>query len=170
MALRGFIVAGCGVQDVVILPRAGEAEVFRGAQWSVIWLHGLGADGSDFEPIIPELDLPDELAVRFIFPHAPFRPVTCNGGYVMRAWYDIISLAPNTRQIDEAGLLASRAIVRQLIERETARGVPSEHIILAGFSQGGAVAYLSALTHPTPLVNGGRFPHKSGVHRRHGTA
>ena len=129
-----------------------EIETGPNPQWSVIWLHGLGADGSDFEPIIPELDLPDELAVRFIFPHAPFRPVTCNGGYVMRAWYDIISLAPSTRQIDEAGLLASRAIVRQLIERETARGVPSEHIILAGFSQGGAVAYLSGLTHPTPLA------------------
>lgn len=129
-----------------------EIETGPNPQWSVIWLHGLGADGSDFEPIIPELDLPDELAVRFIFPHAPFRPVTCNGGYVMRAWYDIISLAPTTRQIDEAGLLESRAIVRQLIDRETAHGIPSENIILAGFSQGGAIAYLSALTHPAPLA------------------
>jgi len=129
-----------------------EIETGPSPQWSVIWMHGLGADGSDFEPIVPELGLPAEPAVRFIFPHAAFRPVTCNGGYVMRAWYDIISLAPNTRQIDEAGLLASSALVRDLIAREAARGVPSERVILAGFSQGGAVAYLTGLTHPTPLA------------------
>ena len=129
-----------------------EIETSPNPQWSVIWMHGLGADGSDFEPIVPELGLPEGLAVRFIFPHAPFRAVTCNGGYVMRAWYDIISLAPDARQVDEAGLLESRALVRHLIDRETARGIPSERIILAGFSQGGAVAYLSALTHPTPLA------------------
>ena len=129
-----------------------EIETGPNPQWSVIWMHGLGADGSDFVPIVPELGLPDQPALRFIFPHAPFRPVTCNGGYVMRAWYDIISLAPGTRQIDEAGLLESRAFVRHLIEREAARGVPSERIILAGFSQGGAVAYLSGLTHPAPLA------------------
>lgn len=129
-----------------------EIETGPNPQWSVIWMHGLGADGSDFAPIVPELGLPEGVAVRFVFPHAPFRPVTCNGGYVMRAWYDIVSLAPGARQIDEAGLLESRAFVRQLIEREAARGVPSERIILAGFSQGGAVAYLSALTHPTPLA------------------
>lgn len=128
-----------------------EIETRPSPRWSVIWMHGLGADGSDFAPIVPELGLPDALALRFIFPHAPFRPVSCNGGYVMRAWYDIISLAPGTRQIDEAGLLESRAFVRQLIEREAARGVPSERVILAGFSQGGAVAYLSGLTHPAPL-------------------
>ena len=90
--------------------------------------------------------------VRFIFPHAPYRPVTCNGGYVMRAWYDIISLEPDSRKIDEAGLLESREIVRQLIQREEKRGIPSQRIFLAGFSQGGAVAYLSALTHPEPLA------------------
>jgi phospholipase/carboxylesterase len=129
-----------------------EAETGPNPQWSVIWMHGLGADGSDFVPIVPELGLPEDPALRFIFPHAPFRPVTCNGGYVMRAWYDIISLAPDTRQIDEAGLLESRAFVRDLIEREAARGVPSERVILAGFSQGGAVAYLAGLTHPTPLA------------------
>lgn len=128
-----------------------EVETGPNPQWSVIWMHGLGADGSDFEPIVAELGLPDELALRFIFPHAPLRPVTCNGGYVMRAWYDIISLAPGTRQIDEAGLLESRAFVRHLIAREAARGIPSDRVILAGFSQGGAVAYLSGLTHPTPL-------------------
>ncbi|HAF54745.1 MAG TPA: carboxylesterase [Thauera sp.] len=129
-----------------------EIETGPNPEWSVIWMHGLGADGSDFAPIVPELDLPAGLAVRFIFPHAPFRPVTCNGGYVMRAWYDIISLAPGAREVDETGLLESRALVRDLIDREAARGVPSERIILAGFSQGGAVAYLSALTHPAPLA------------------
>lgn len=119
---------------------------------AIIWLHGLGADGSDFESIVPELGLPANLGIRFIFPNAPHRPVTCNGGYVMRAWYDIISLAPNSREIDDAGLLESREIVRAVIGREEARGIPSERIFLAGFSQGGAVAYVSALTHPTPLA------------------
>ena len=119
---------------------------------AVIWMHGLGADGSDFEPIVPELGLTDVPTVRFIFPNAPYRPVTCNGGYVMRAWYDIISLEPDSRKIDEAGLLESREIVRQLIQREVQRGIPSQRIFLAGFSQGGAVAYLSALTHPEPLA------------------
>ncbi len=129
-----------------------EIETGPNPQWSIIWMHGLGADGSDFAPIVPELGLPKSQAVRFVFPHAPFRPVTCNGGYVMRAWYDIISLAPDARRIDEAGLLESRAFVRQLIDREAARGIPSERVILAGFSQGGAIAYLSALTHPAPLA------------------
>ena len=119
---------------------------------AVIWLHGLGADGSDFEPIVPELGLADAPALRFIFPNAPLRPVTCNGGYVMPAWYDIISLEPDSRRIDEAGLLESRALVRQLIAREASRGIPSERVFLAGFSQGGAVAYLSGLTHPEPLA------------------
>ena len=119
---------------------------------AVIWMHGLGADGSDFEPIVPELGLAESPAVRFIFPNAPYRPVTCNGGYVMRAWYDIISLEPDSRKIDEAGLLESREIIRQLIQREVRRGIPSQRIFLAGFSQGGAVAYLSALTHPEPLA------------------
>ena len=116
--------------------------------WAVIWLHGLGADGTDFEPVVPELGLPDTPAVRFIFPHAPYQPVTCNGGYVMRAWYDIISLARDSREIDEAGLIASRQRVRSLIAAEEARGIPARRIILAGFSQGGAVAYLTGLTHP----------------------
>ena len=111
---------------------------------AVIWMHGLGADGSDFEPIVPELGLAESPAVRFIFPNAPYRPVTCNGGYVMRAWYDIISLEPDSRQIDETGLLESREIVRQLIQREEKRGIPSQRIVLAGFSQGGAMALQSA--------------------------
>ena len=119
--------------------------------WAVIWLHGLGADGTDFEPVVPELGLPETPAVRFIFPHAPYQPVTCNGGYVMRAWYDIISLARDSREIDEAGLIASRQRVRSLIAAEAARGIPARRIILAGFSQGGAVAYLTGLTHPERL-------------------
>lgn len=119
---------------------------------AVIWLHGLGADGSDFVPIVPELGLPPATGVRFIFPDAPYRPVTCNGGYVMRAWYDILSLAPENRQIDLGGLLESRTLVRQLIEREIARGIPARRIFLAGFSQGGAVAYVSGLTHPERLA------------------
>jgi phospholipase/carboxylesterase len=129
-----------------------EVETGPEPSFSVIWMHGLGADGSDFEPIVEELKLPETPALRFIFPNAPHRPVTCNGGYVMRAWYDIISLAPDSRQIDEAGLLESREIVRQLIRREAKRGVPAERVILAGFSQGGAVAYLTGLTHPTALA------------------
>lgn len=120
--------------------------------YSVIWLHGLGADGSDFVPVVPELGLAGTPGVRFIFPHAPEMPVTCNGGYVMPAWYDIISLAPNARQIDAAGLSRSRDAIRQLIAQENARGIPAARIFLAGFSQGGAVAYSTALTHPEALA------------------
>jgi phospholipase/carboxylesterase len=118
----------------------------------VIWLHGLGADGSDFVPVVPELGLAETPAVRFIFPHAPYMPVTCNGGYVMRAWYDIISLDSTSRRIDEAGIVASCEVVRQLIEREKSRGIPVDRVFLAGFSQGGAVAYTTALTHPDKLA------------------
>lgn len=119
---------------------------------SVIWLHGLGADGSDFVPVVPELGLPEQSPVRFIFPDAPYRAVTCNGGYEMRAWYDILALGPDSRRIDESGLLESRDTVRALIAREAERGIPASRIFLAGFSQGGAVAYLTALTHPEPLA------------------
>lgn len=129
-----------------------EVETGPNPQWSILWLHGLGADGSDFEQIVPQLGLPEVPALRFIFPHARFQPVTCNGGYVMRTWYDIISPAPDSRQIDEAGLRESRAFVRHLIDPEAARGIPSARLILAGFSQGGAVAYQTGLTHPTPLA------------------
>jgi len=121
-------------------------------QYAVIWLHGLGADGSDFVPVVPELGLAAAPGVRFIFPHAPEMPVTCNGGYVMPAWYDIISLDSTSRRIDEAGIVHSRAAIRQLIARENARGIPCANIFLAGFSQGGAVAYTTALTHPEPLA------------------
>ena len=129
-----------------------EIETCANPQFSVIWMHGLGADGSDFVPVVPELGLGDEARVRFIFPHAPFIPVTCNGGYIMRAWYDILSLESDNREIDEAGILASRQAIRALIARENQRGIPSQRIFLAGFSQGGAVAYMTALTHPEKLA------------------
>ena len=118
---------------------------------SVIWLHGLGADGNDFAPIVPELHLPDTLSLRFIFPHAPVRPVTCNGGYRMRAWYDIYSLENFERQ-DEAGLIASQQIIDALIKNENNRGIPTHRIVVMGFSQGGAVALFSGLRHPQRLA------------------
>jgi len=129
-----------------------EVETAANPEYAVIWLHGLGADGSDFVPVVPELGLAESPAVRFIFPHAPYMPVTCNGGYVMRAWYDIISLDSNSRRIDEAGIVASRETLRRLIERENGRGIAVDRIFLAGFSQGGAVAYTTALTHPEKLA------------------
>ncbi|MBL0232009.1 MAG: carboxylesterase [Moraxellaceae bacterium] len=117
---------------------------------TVIWLHGLGATGDDFVPIVPELNLPAELAVRFIFPHAPAIPVTINAGYIMPAWYDITAMTLD-RQLDEAQLLASSAAISAFIDNEIARGIASQRIIVAGFSQGGAVAYQTALTYPQPL-------------------
>ncbi|HPY39696.1 MAG TPA: dienelactone hydrolase family protein [Thiolinea sp.] len=118
---------------------------------SVIWLHGLGADGHDFEPIVPELKLPPEAAVRFIFPHAPAIPVTINNGYVMPAWYDILAMDLD-RKVDVKQLEASAQAVAKLIDRELEKGIPSERIVLAGFSQGGAVAYQTVLTYPKPLA------------------
>ena len=118
---------------------------------SVIWLHGLGADGRDFVPIVPELRLPSDLAVRFVFPHAPHRPVTINRGSVMRAWYDIAETEFG-RQEDEAGIRESEQTVRGLIQRETERGIASERIVLAGFSQGGAVALHTGLRLPQRLA------------------
>lgn len=113
---------------------------------SVIWLHGLGADGHDFAPIVPELALPPSLALRFIFPHAPAMPVTINAGYVMPAWYDIRH--PNLGLGEDAGgIRASQQVVEDLIEREQERGIPDSRIVLAGFSQGGAIALHTALRH-----------------------
>ncbi len=116
---------------------------------AVIWLHGLGADGHDFEPIVDELELPR--AIRFVFPHAPVRPVTINGGQRMRAWYDISSLGPGGPE-DEAGIRASAAEIGALIDREQSRGLESARIVLAGFSQGGAVALHTALREPRRLA------------------
>jgi phospholipase/carboxylesterase len=118
---------------------------------SVIWLHGLGADGNDFVPIVPELRLPQALAVRFIFPHAPMRAVTINNGMRMRAWYDIAA-ADLTNRADLAGVRQSQAQIEALVERETARGIRAERIVLAGFSQGGAVALYTGLRHAERLA------------------
>lgn len=134
-----------------LLP-AIEVETAEMPRFSVIWLHGLGADGADFEAVVPELGLDVSPGVRFIFPHAPQMPVTCNGGYVMPAWYDIISLDSTNRAVDEAGILHSRQAIRRLMARENQRGVPCSRIFLAGFSQGGAIAYATALTHPEALA------------------
>lgn len=133
-----------------LLP-AIEIETPPSPTWSVMWMHGLGADGSDFVPVVPELGLASAPGVRFVFPNAPAIPVTCNGGYVMPAWYDIQSLDDARRHADEAGIRVSRDAIRALIARENQRGVPSHRVVLAGFSQGGAVAYTTALTHPEAL-------------------
>ncbi|MGH8714374.1 MAG: alpha/beta hydrolase [Casimicrobiaceae bacterium] len=118
---------------------------------SVIWLHGLGADGNDFVPIVPELGLPPALALRFVFPHAPVRAVTINNGMRMRAWYDIAAADLNNRA-DIAGVRQSQGEVEALIAREHARGVPAARIVLAGFSQGGAIALYAGLRHPQRLA------------------
>ncbi|WOD29529.1 alpha/beta fold hydrolase [Alloalcanivorax xenomutans] len=125
-----------------------EIEPPQPAETSVIWLHGLGASGHDFEPVVPELA---RKSTRFMFPHAPQIPVTVNGGMVMPAWYDIISLGGGG-PIDEDGIRRSAARIDALIEREIERGIPAERIVVAGFSQGGAVAYEVALRHPARLA------------------
>jgi phospholipase/carboxylesterase len=132
-----------------LLP-AIELETRSNPDASVIWLHGLGADGHDFAPIVPELNLPKSLGIRFIFPHAPAIPVTVNNGYVMPAWFDILEMDID-RKVDAAQLLVSAAAVCRLIDREQERGIDSRRIILAGFSQGGAVAYQAGLSYPKPL-------------------
>lgn len=128
-----------------------EIEPAAPATASVIWLHGLGADGHDFEPIVPELRLPRALAVRFVFPHAPMRAVTINGGFVMRAWYDILGVEI-PRAEDASGVRDSATRIRALIARENARGIPSERIILAGFSQGSAMTLHVGLRYPERLA------------------
>jgi phospholipase/carboxylesterase len=121
------------------------------ANATVILLHGLGADGNDFVPMVAELQLPATLPVRFIFPNAPAIPVTINGGYMMPAWYDITEINID-RKIDATQLIASAEQVRLLIDREIERGIPSHRIVVAGFSQGGAVGYQAALTYMQPLA------------------
>ena len=120
------------------------------ADAAVIWLHGLGADGYDFVPIVDELRLPPTLAVRFIFPHARPRPVTINNGFVMRAWYDITGLGPDRKE-DDAGIRESAGAVNGYIEQQNARGVATERIVIAGFSQGGAIALQASLRYPKRL-------------------
>jgi phospholipase/carboxylesterase len=128
-----------------------EIEPSAAADAAVIWLHGLGANGHDFEPIVPELRLPQSMAVRFVFPNAPSIPVTINGGMVMPAWYDILSLDID-RRIDHEQIMASAVAIVDLVEREIARGIAPRRIVLAGFSQGGAVAYQAALSYPQRLA------------------
>lgn len=110
----------------------------------VIWMHGLGADGNDFVPIVPELDLPREHGIRFVFPNAPTMPVTINGGYIMRAWYDIVSPELDKRA-DESGVRRSQAQIEALIADQIAKGIAPARIVLAGFSQGGVVALQTGL-------------------------
>lgn len=117
---------------------------------AIIWMHGLGADAHDFEPIVPELVRPDWPGIRFVFPNAPMRPVTVNGGYVMRAWYDIAGTDIAARQ-DEAGLKASRAHIEELIAAQLERGIAPENVLLAGFSQGAAMTLYVGLRHPQAL-------------------
>lgn len=129
-----------------------EVEARTPASASVIWMHGLGADGHDFEPLVPHLRLPH---ARFVFPNAPAIPVTINGGYVMPAWYDIRSLElghGSTEREDPAQIRRSAAAIEALIAREVARGIPSERIVIAGFSQGGAMALYVAPRHAAPLA------------------
>lgn len=115
---------------------------------TVIWLHGLGADGHDFEPVVQELALP---STRFILPHAPYRPVSLNNGYMMRAWYDLYGLEAGSPQ-DDIGIRETQSRIEELIRTEEARGIPSARIVLAGFSQGGAIALHTALRYPQKLA------------------
>ncbi len=133
------------------LPETVEQSTGSNPENSVIWLHGLGADGHDFEPLVPMLGLHEIAATRFIFPHAPTRPVTLNGGMRMRAWYDIKSIS-TSRDQDEAGINESTGLIHALIERELSRGVPASKIVIAGFSQGGAIATHVALRYPQKLA------------------
>lgn len=126
------------------LPEAVEVATGENPVGSVIWLHGLGADGHDFEPIVPELRLPRDLPLRFVFPHAPVRPVTINGGMAMRAWYDILSLDGEGRA-DAKGVRESTTLLEALIHREIERGIEAGSIVVAGFSQGGAIAINAVL-------------------------
>jgi phospholipase/carboxylesterase len=127
-----------------------EMETGAAPRAAVLWLHGLGADGHDFEPIVPELGLPASLPVRFVFPHAPIRPVTLNQGMRMRAWYDIYRLGGGPE--DEAGIRASEGFLRELVQKEKARGIEASKIVIAGFSQGGAIALQTALRFPERLA------------------
>jgi phospholipase/carboxylesterase len=129
--------------DIVLEPAAP-------ARAAVIWLHGLGADGNDFVPLVPALALPPDAAIRFVFPHAPLRPVTLNGCLPMRAWYDIVGLKPGDPQ-DDAGIRASERIVRGYLDRQIAAGIARERIVLAGFSQGGAMTLHTGLRLPQPI-------------------
>ncbi|MET0892108.1 MAG: alpha/beta hydrolase [Pseudoxanthomonas sp.] len=128
-----------------------EQETGPSPQWAIVWLHGLGADGHDFVPLVPELVRPGWPALRFVFPHAPVRAVTINNGARMRAWYDIVGMDFPTRA-DSEGVDQSIVQAGALIDREHARGIPAERVLLAGFSQGGAIALAAGLRRKTPLA------------------
>lgn len=150
-----------------------EIETAPNPRAAVIWLHGLGADGNDFVPLVPELDLAGCPPIRFVFPHAPTMPVTINNGYVMRAWYDILGVDLAQRE-DEAGLRKSQVLVEALIAREKSRGIPAERIVLAGFSQGCAMTLQTGLRHPERLAGllglSGYLPLRAQVEaERHGS-
>jgi phospholipase/carboxylesterase len=131
-----------------------DIETGANPQASVIWMHGLGADGNDFAPVVQELDLSGAPDIRFVFPHAPMQAVSINNGYVMRAWYDIKwgDLEGRSKQADEKGVRASQAAIGQLIDREVATGIATQKIVLAGFSQGGAIALQTGLRYPKKLA------------------
>ncbi len=128
-----------------------DVETGRDARAAVIWLHGLGADGHDFEAIVRELGMPASFPIRFVFPHAPMRPVTINQGFVMRAWYDVYGDV-GVRRADEDGVRASQREIERLIERERGRGIAADRLVLAGFSQGGAMALHTGLRHAERLA------------------
>jgi phospholipase/carboxylesterase len=128
-----------------------EVETGSAPSAAVVWLHGLGADGNDFVPVVKELRLPPQFHIRFVFPHAPMMPVTINNGYVMRAWYDV-SYDGLDRRPDARGIVASQAAIDALLAREKARGIVSERIVLAGFSQGGAITLQAGLRYSETLA------------------
>lgn len=134
----------------IALPDTIEINPASAPRACIIWLHGLGADGNDFAPLIPQLGIVDELGVRVVLPHAPRRPVTINNGMVMRAWYDISGTDFRARQ-DDVGIRASEALLQGLIAREIEHGIPAERIVLAGFSQGGAIVLHTGLRYPQKL-------------------
>lgn len=129
-----------------------EIQTQKEVQYSIIWLHGLGANANDFIPIMPELHFGNNNGVRFIFPNAPIRPITVNNGMAMRGWYDILSLERLETKQDEKGLYASKALIDALIQKETQRGIPTHRIFLVGFSQGCAMTLLTGLRYPKKLA------------------
>jgi len=143
-----------------------EIEPKQPAEISIIWLHGLGADGHDFAPIAPELTALTQLNIRFIFPHAPVMPITINNGHEMRAWFDIYAFSPNAK-IDSDGIAQSAIRIEQLIEREVTRGIATHNIFIAGFSQGAAIALTTGICYPKPLAGiialSGYLPEASSI-------
>ncbi|MDD5753724.1 MAG: carboxylesterase [Methylococcales bacterium] len=139
-------------QQIALAFETVEIPATSSHKYSVIWLHGLGADGHDFENIVPELHLIDSTSVHFIFPHAPIQKITINHGAEMRAWYDILSMNELNREVDFAGIERSAKLIDQLIQKEINSGIPSKNILLVGFSQGGVLALHTGLRFNQPLA------------------